>query len=59
MFVNPDGDLITKIDAQLARQEVIYDEYCTHRINNEGTVQGEHLRDKLFAAMTRGYTQDI
>ena len=51
-----DEDLITKVDAELARQEVTYDEYYTHRSNNDDTGLGERLRDELSAVMRRDYT---
>ena len=35
MYVDFDEELIAEVDAKLARQEVTYDEYCTHRSNIE------------------------
>ena len=55
MPMGSDEDLIVEIDAELTRQEVTYDEYCTHRSNSEDAAQGERLRDELSATMRRDY----
>ena len=45
MPMGSDEDLIVEIDAELTRQEVTYDEYCTHRSNNDNDARGQRLRD--------------
>ena len=57
MSIDPDEDLIAGVDAEIARQEASYDEYHTHRSNNDDATLGECLRDELSTAMWRDYMQ--